>query len=145
MITDEQQREIDVHYEENDKPFRGDDDLCVPQSFDARAWAKEWLRTIEKHPGVPTDEGTMITWFANAIMAGHDEIQRRNRDSLEIGDAWKKDSSLERWFPFTAEEISALKAKITKARELIDKSMTVYVSTANYCREAQAWLEATPP
>ena len=40
--------------------------------FDATVWAKEWIRVIKEHPQVPTDEGTMIGWFANAIMAGYD-------------------------------------------------------------------------
>ena len=45
-------------------------------TFDAAIWAKEWLKTIKKHPKIPTDEGTMIGWFANAIMAGHDHAYR---------------------------------------------------------------------
>lgn len=42
-------------------------------SFDARVWAKAWLEIIAEHPEVPTDEGTMIGWFANALMRGYDE------------------------------------------------------------------------
>lgn len=44
--------------------------------FDSRIWAKEWLKTIAEHPGIPTDEGTMIGWFANAIMAGFDKAKK---------------------------------------------------------------------
>lgn len=39
---------------------------------DARVWAREFVRLAKLHPAIPTDEGTMIGWFANAIMAGHD-------------------------------------------------------------------------
>jgi hypothetical protein len=43
------------------------------KSFDARVWAKAWLDIVKEHPEVPTDEGTMIGWFANALMRGYDE------------------------------------------------------------------------
>ena len=61
----------------------GDDGRTIPQTIDARAWAKDWLNTIADHPGIPTDEGTMVTWFANAIMAGYDEAQRRHRAKVD--------------------------------------------------------------
>ncbi len=41
-------------------------------TMDAVIWTQEWLKTIKIHPDIPTDEGTMIGWFANAIMAGYD-------------------------------------------------------------------------
>jgi len=40
-------------------------------TIDADVWAKEWLKTIKKNPSIPTDEASMIGWFANAIMAGY--------------------------------------------------------------------------
>jgi hypothetical protein len=52
-------------------------ELTVPNTTDARVWARDWLRTIAEHPDIPTDEGTMIGWFANAIMAGHDDATRK--------------------------------------------------------------------
>lgn len=52
---------------------------------DARVWTKAWLETISKHPTVPTDEGTMIGWFANAIMAGYDQGVR-NEQKRDIGE-----------------------------------------------------------
>ena len=48
----------------------------VQQSFDARDWAKEFLRCCECAPGlgpVAPDEETMVGWFANALMRGYDE------------------------------------------------------------------------
>jgi hypothetical protein len=39
---------------------------------DAQVWAKAWLKAMTEHPGIVADEGTMIGWFANAIMAGYD-------------------------------------------------------------------------
>ena len=51
----------------------------LPQSIDARDWAKEFCRTAHCHPSLPHDEGAMIGWFANAIMAGYDEANRMRR------------------------------------------------------------------
>ena len=47
---------------------------------DAAVWAKEWLRIIKEHPAIPTDEDTMIGWFANAIMAGYDWAKSESED-----------------------------------------------------------------
>ena len=44
--------------------------------FDAQKWVDEWIRTIKEYPSIPTDEGTMLGWFANAIMAGYDYAMR---------------------------------------------------------------------
>ena len=48
----------------------------IHDSVDARDWAKLWLETLKEHPEIATDEGTMIGWFANAIMAGMDSEYR---------------------------------------------------------------------
>lgn len=55
----------------------------LPRSFDARDWASEWLEVIKNYPGVPTDEGTMVGWFANALMCGFDEANRRTNKKME--------------------------------------------------------------
>ena len=43
---------------------------------DAKIWAEEFVRIIKDKPQIATDEGTMMTWFANAIMAGYDKKAR---------------------------------------------------------------------
>jgi len=52
-----------------------------PQSFDSRVWAKEFMglynKNIMKRNHLWIDEGLMVGWFANAIMAGFDEAHRR--------------------------------------------------------------------
>jgi hypothetical protein len=52
----------------------------VALSFDAREWVKEWEKAIAANPAIPTDKETMVTWFANALMAGYDrrsgEVER---------------------------------------------------------------------
>ena len=49
---------------------------------DAQVWAKEWLKIVKKNPSIATDEGTMIGWFANAIMAGYDSCYRKYKFAL---------------------------------------------------------------
>jgi len=58
----------------NAPPTRDD---AFAQSFDARDWAAAFVRHVVKTPSIATDEGTMATWFANSIMRGYDERQRR--------------------------------------------------------------------
>lgn len=41
--------------------------------MDAQVWTKYWLESIKNNPEIPTDEGSMISWFSNAIMAGYDQ------------------------------------------------------------------------
>lgn len=48
--------------------------------FDARVWASEFVRIVKENPNIALDEGTMIGWFANAIMAGYDHANRRNNE-----------------------------------------------------------------
>lgn len=43
-----------------------------PHTMDAQVWTQKWMETIQEHPEIPNDEGAMIGWFANAIMAGYD-------------------------------------------------------------------------
>lgn len=70
-------------------------------TMDARIWAKEWLKCIKKYPSIPTDEGCMIGWFANAIMAGYDGASRPfkkedNNVSIQKKYVSKIDSILEK-------------------------------------------------
>lgn len=49
------------------------------QSTDARDWASAFVQMVRAHPSIATDEGTMIGWFANAIMRGYDEREAKER------------------------------------------------------------------
>ena len=63
------------------------EEVNLHDTFDARVWVQEWMKAIEKNPSIPTDEGTMLAWFANAIMAGHDYLYRgmaEERDLIEL-------------------------------------------------------------
>lgn len=53
-----------------------------PHTIDAAEWAKEWARIYAEKPQIAADEGTMIAWFANAIMAGYDTAEMRNADRI---------------------------------------------------------------
>jgi hypothetical protein len=46
---------------------------------DAQVWARAFVRTVHDHPTIPFDEGTMTSWFANAIMAGYDDGAKHER------------------------------------------------------------------
>ena len=51
-----------------------DYDLSIHQNPDARAWAKFFIETVNKHPDYVIDEEIMIGWFSNAMMAMHDHL-----------------------------------------------------------------------
>jgi hypothetical protein len=66
-----------------------------PQSIDAKVWAKEFMRLYDNNKLRPinapdwVDEGLMIGWFANAIMAGYDgrkHEQAINKTRLSEGE-----------------------------------------------------------
>jgi hypothetical protein len=69
------------------------------ESFDARDWAAAFLRISAANPDLHRDEGTMLAWFANALMRGYDEVARRELESREssaaLAPAEKRDA--ERW------------------------------------------------
>lgn len=57
----------------------GDADVPLNEDTDARRWATEFMQAkafIESR-GDKLDEGTMLSWFSNAIMCGIDSAQRR--------------------------------------------------------------------
>jgi hypothetical protein len=53
--------------------------------MDSRVWVDHWLATISENPSIPTDEGAMLSWFANALMAGYDNGRRyeQRRDIVD--------------------------------------------------------------
>ena len=53
----------------------------ILKSFDARDWAKAFVAHVNANPSIPTDEATMVGWFASALMCGYDECKRRTSTS----------------------------------------------------------------
>jgi hypothetical protein len=47
-------------------------------SFDARVWAASFMEHDRKYK-IASDEETMVTWFANALMRGYDEHANEKR------------------------------------------------------------------
>jgi len=47
-------------------------------NMDAKIWAEEFVKIVKQKPEIPTDEGTMIGWFANAIIVGYDENDKKH-------------------------------------------------------------------
>lgn len=54
-------------------------------SFDARDWAKQFVEHVKRIPSIATDEETMVSWFASALMRGYDEHQREVTDVIKTG------------------------------------------------------------
>lgn len=54
-------------------------DSLFVASFDAQVWAKEFVKIAKEKPKIATDEGTMLAWFASALMRGYDEHAHRMR------------------------------------------------------------------
>lgn len=63
----EELKQTNVNYESMDGG-----DFLAAVGMDARLWADAFEQI-----NPPTDHGTMLGWFANAIMAGYDEANRR--------------------------------------------------------------------
>jgi hypothetical protein len=74
---------VSLEEERRDAADRRTNDLIG--EFDAQVWARVWLEIIEEHPGVPTDEGAMIGWFANALMSGYDR-GRADEQKRDLGE-----------------------------------------------------------
>lgn len=55
--------------------MKQDEDFA--QSFDARDWAAAFVERSREDPAFAQDEGTMLGWFANALMRGYDEHARQ--------------------------------------------------------------------
>lgn len=54
------------------------------RTADALDWTNFWMHTIGEHPRIPTDEGTMLGWFANAIESGRDRGSEAAAEAHEI-------------------------------------------------------------
>lgn len=83
--------------------------------FDARVWAREFARCVALNPTLPFDEGTMLGWFANAIMAGHDHATRA-RDA-EIQQLREQLAQAERRSRINAEKYQIAEGEVTAANE----------------------------
>jgi len=44
---------------------------CLGSSTDAKVWAECFVESVKHNPDIAFDEGTMLGWFANAIMNGY--------------------------------------------------------------------------
>lgn len=66
--------EVDVKVGASGPATYGHDGKPWPQTMDANAWATEFCKLNRA-----SDHGTMLGWFANAIMAGHDTALRERK------------------------------------------------------------------
>lgn len=72
---------LDAHYEAPTLVDDGDYDRSIHHNPDAAVWAKFFCETMRKNQNLVLDEGLMIGWFANAMMAMHDHL-KAGRESI---------------------------------------------------------------
>lgn len=63
----------------------GDVEVRLHGEFDAEVWAREFVKIAAVKPEIAQSEGTMVGWFANAIMAGYDRGQSDASHALAAG------------------------------------------------------------
>ena len=80
-----------------------DYDMDIHYNPDAQAWAKLFIETTkDMDREVFRDEGYMIAWFANAMMAMHDYLHKTEIERLEKEDKKYFDAELAKvkWVQF---------------------------------------------
>lgn len=115
---------------------------------DAPVISPEWVKSLEaERDALRIEYESRAKWIAdmNAIL-GYDnsdgmhsepdpfQIATELKALAEIGKQWRKDSSLEKWFPFSAEELAAAKTELQKFKELNEekfKTINAYCSMAS--------------
>jgi len=60
------------------KDFPMDESVNLHDTFDARIWASEFCKRFN------ADEDLMLSWFANAIMAGSDVVSRNYIEEIKL-------------------------------------------------------------
>ena len=48
-----------------------------PNTMDAQTWVAAWMLQLKKTPDIFKDEGTMLAWFASALIVGYDTAMLR--------------------------------------------------------------------
>jgi hypothetical protein len=51
-------------------------ELHTALGMDGEKWTAAWFQHVAQNPDIATDEGAMLGWFCNAIMAGYDHASR---------------------------------------------------------------------
>ena len=109
-------------------------------NLDAKCWAEEFVRLVKVKPSIAMDEGTMVGWFANAIMTGYDRAKIKTFDENKIKEAIEK-ATLKKAKDFTTKEELFKYLKEECGGEL-DKLITVDVR-ANVLRQLYEDVEKT--
>lgn len=63
------------------KPTKGDLEINLHNTMDARIWADEFNRVLVSKGEQPYDPGWLIGWFANAIMCGYDHAKKKDAET----------------------------------------------------------------
>lgn len=127
-----------------------------PCTVDAKVWAEEWRKRLVNNPSMAADEGAMLGWFANAIMAGFDTANARNAKAQSLADDATKFPNLDDYttvrrdrdetrkeleefkrkyhLAANAEERAAALLRAEKERNLLDRKQILFLNAV------QTWL-----
>jgi hypothetical protein len=74
-----------------------DYDKSIHSNPDAQAWAKFFMATVKEKEWCidDIDEGLMLGWFANAMMAMHDHLKREWVGLTDADKRWAFDETQE--------------------------------------------------
>lgn len=65
-------------------------EINLHSTMDAQVWTKEFMRLFGHYLDRHIDEGLLICWFANAIMAGYDTAMQRQPGLTGIREVYEK-------------------------------------------------------
>lgn len=79
------------------------------------------------------DSGGVTPWGAAIDVPCPECEEARFKDDAAIGASWRKDSSLEKWFPFSAKELEELKLKAIQPDEFgCHKHVAQWLAASTY-------------
>jgi len=104
--------------------YMSDYDRSIHNNPDAQAWAKFFMKTVKEQGWSieHIDEGLMIGWFANAMMAMHDHIKREwvGLTDEEVGGLTVFDGLNHVEVPILAEFVRAIENKLIEKNYGVD-------------------------
>jgi len=104
-------------------------DLLKRLDIDGHKWAKEFVKIVKEKPEIPTDEGTMIGWFCNSMMAGYDRgmkdanLKEEINPKESLSDQIAKINVVGLLVPYYAYDPNYVKEKIQNAQRRLSELM----------------------
>ena len=102
----------------------------IKNKFDAKDWAKEFVRMVKVKPEIATDVGIMITWFSNTMTAGWDKAMGEEQKCKIIGGEKLKEEE----HPVLPQVILGLDEQITLTFSDLRDKINVLIDVINGMR-----------